>query len=343
MSLIERDLLPSEEFMAELRIPEERLEIILEDLLLRSVELSSAEFETYEEAALEREDFENLVNEHLATVENHKSIHLVIAGAGALIPNEVVMINENEELSDTVTVKLDRQTPLRSLAALEKAHVVLERVWCTITSADNKYSVRPYMTSKIIDERHEALKLQNIELNLVEVAISRRAIIDLASDSEITVLLLNDVRERKKVISAIALHGLSKSLFTKYLNKLNRALHTEDPTQFTRLTDLKIIHSIGTLGALESSKGIEQAKTVSDAIVYTFGRGAEVEIGYLESLPGMEDITMNVTLRCYIQDVLMPMSDADKIPPKLILLNKNEPNKSEVVSIRFDQITSLRF
>lgn len=331
----------NEEYIADLRTPEEQMEMVLLSTQIRAKQLSARKIETAAEASELIVDFIDFTTNQLEKITSDFShIEIAMSGEGVCVPSsewKSLQVGENEGLG-LIFSSDDR---VKALEAYETVNGYIEGVTSTLAGEEGDYTVQMYLVAVLSDMDKRAIEYSGTGINLVEITAVKRALVELSGSAGLSVLSLERLRQKYDLQAEIARHGLTNSTFKRHLGKLEQILHTEKPDDFIYMNDITIIRRLGALGGACARRSNSSSQVVSRAILDAIGDERGIQLGYTDTLE--EGISTETLRYGLILDVLMPSSQDDTTQPTLVLEPAGEFREDGPVSVRFNSITSFRF
>jgi hypothetical protein len=342
--MIERENI-NPEFVDELYSTEERLEMLIEDIINGQTVDYRKVYVSLDEATSSLHQINSFATAELSALKGVTNIELTLSGEGVRVPQlEAKEYHDSDEEHRGMVIAFNESAVLKPLELFETRHGSIEAVWTTINSTPdgNGYTIEPNLVVRLKDIRTYPFTLNKSEASIADVHVVEKALVRLDGSSQISMRTLEKIRSDGELHDHLAKFGILNSLFYRQLNNVQAALHNEHPTEFVDLIDIKKLHRIGTLGESLARKSYEHSHVISQSIMNTFGSERFVSVSYATILPNRKLMTPSVKGK--IIEVLMPQSFEDETEPSLILeVAGDSSNSTRITKVPFAHIVDFKF
>jgi len=338
-----------EEYIEEIRTPEERVELIVQDLVAKGIELSKVTYTNHAEATIANEDFNNYILYQLAKVSELSAIEVKVGGIGVQV-TDVSLMHIAEEDEEGVEIEgiaavYPKKKPLRVFEELESTDVFIDGSY-TVVSDVNKngteFKVKPHLIAQLKSVEKTGVTLAATTIDLFSVTVPRRAIIALDGTASFSIHELEEVRQKDQIYENVAVLGLSQSILMKQINKLRQILFSVDDIEFSEVQKLEILRRIGRLAGKESKKSELHATVMRELLLDVLGEGRTVRLTVVERLT--DEIMTESRIICVIMGVNMPGPDDLHSAPSLAVNEVDmHTQTAEGRVVKFDDIQRFEF
>jgi len=305
----------SYEYIKDLRTPEERLEHTIENLKEDAQMLGDVSFGSAQEASVASDAFTQKALEQIAAIDEIRQIELFVGGEGVMIPNIKTDDIDDEKLG--ISVYVDKDQPIRSLEPYEQERGILEGVWCTaVTLSDKTIRVSPNLIMGLRTSPSKSFNINEAQ-SLFDVTATRHAIVSLGSNTEINVVVLEEIRQRRQIENELALHGMANSVFIKQLNRLKQVMRSDAGEKYVQMDKVKILRKLGHLAEVQAKRGVSHSTVVASTLLDAIGKDREVKIEYVDQVE--DGISLQAESKGSVLDVLMPDSEQDLLRSTIVV------------------------
>lgn len=322
---------------------ERNLELLLGKIFKEARKLQSVTYPSGEEAQRTINDFNESSLEQLRKIDNIAAIDLLLSGEGVRVPNVTMQAIESQDIGLGIGAIIDNDAPFVSLAPFETVEARIGSLHGSLAEMgdEGKHTIRLFAIAVLKEVASESVTVPGTNIPIMKMTVSRQALIDLSPNSVIEVDVLQKDVARKEMVEELAKLGIVNSLFKQQLNKLQQALYSEDPLQFTELTKLNFLYKLGELGAQQSRRSQQHSDAVSKAVLETIGDQRPLKITYKDPLESIEN---HVYVTGHLIEVLMPSSYEDSLEPTLIVEVKSDTSsEDQTFYAKIQHIQSLSF
>jgi len=339
-------ILPSAEYLDELRTPAERLEMLIDDFSAEGTRLKEINIK---DAA----KVESISNKHmesaldrLAAIAESGAIGLRLTGEGVMIPDTKFTQISDGSGNVGVGVLYPADKPSRVLLPDEVEVGYIEGVITSHTiKEDGTFAIRPKLVVRLLGVDRSPITLNNSYINFIELNVARRAFVEFEGLADsVKVLELEDIRQQNSTIEDLSRKGLANTMFARQLKKIQQNLYAideQDTDDYVLMNRLPMLLRIGELGALHARQSIEHAAVVENAVFETLGAGRMVKITFEQVVA--EGISAEATIRGNLTGVKMPQFQDDTTPATLFVEYANFEGEKISVPVPFADIKAFAF
>lgn len=329
----------SPEYIEDLRTPAERLEEFFAQITKEGSELRTFQFDTPGDASIAADKFTANFQDKIQDLSEVHTTKIRLGGSDVRVPEYDLRSAVNPENDDKgLAILVSGENMLRPLQPFEYEEGYFSGVMTNvIEKEDNQgYGVVSNAIFHLEKTENNPVNVVGTDLSIMDIVIRRKALVELGDDSELVSVELEALRQKYDIASKVSREGLTSTLFIKSLRNLQRAIHSEDTTQYTTLDKVKLFSHLGKLGSAYSRRGQEQSSIVSSAIVDAIGSTRRIQVEFNEMFEDTLAIPMVITGR--LNMVIMPDSEEDTTKPAIVL-EYDDGHKM----IEFDRVLNFRY